>query len=142
MKSNKIKPLYRHPAIVVAPCKFGHGVFTTEPISADTTIEECHHLRIKHEDCTGIIDDYVFGLEDQEAGTTCYSLPLGWGCIFNHSYKHNTAYWHDLDRDLIVFYTIKDVPSGTQLFVNYGKEWWETRELKPKRAVEKLNLKG
>ena len=57
------QPLFRHPDLVVATCQFGHGVFATENIPADTTLEECYHLRIRKEDCSGIIDDYVYGLE-------------------------------------------------------------------------------
>ena len=127
--------LFRHPEVVVAPSNFGHGVFATRNIPAQTTLEECHHLRIRKEDCCGIIDDYVYELEpehgDAQAETEYYSLPLGLGSIFNHSYKHNTEYWHDTERDVIVFHTIKDVVAGEQLFVNYGKDWWETRERQP-----------
>ena len=36
-----------------------------------------------------------------------------------------------MERDLIVFHTIKDVSAGEQLFINYGEAWWETRELTP-----------
>jgi uncharacterized protein len=129
------KALFRHPDLVVAPCEFGHGVFATENIPAETTLEECHHLRIKAEDCSGVVDDYVYGLESAhnpaEEASEYYSLPLGWGSIFNHAEEHNTAYWHDTERDLIVFYTIKDVAAGEQLFINYGKDWWETRERTP-----------
>ncbi len=129
------KPLFKHDHLVVAPSNFGHGVFATEHIPADTTLEECHHLRIKKEDCSGIIDDYVYGLEPEhdnsEEASEYYSLPLGWGSIFNHADDHNTEYWHDTERDLIVFYTIKDVSAGEQLFVNYGKLWWETRDRAP-----------
>ena len=127
--------LYKHPHVVVAPSKYGHGVFATEHIPANTTLEECHHLRIRTEDCGGIIDDYVYSLEPEkensETESEYYSLPLGLGSIFNHSGNHNTEYWHDTERDLIVFHTIKDVSSGEQLFINYGKAWWETRELAP-----------
>jgi SET domain-containing protein len=127
--------LFRHPDLVVAPCEFGHGVFATKNIPAETTLEECHHLRIKEQDCSGIIDDYVYGLEsgnnNPEETSEYYSLPLGLGSIFNHSEEHNTEYWHDTERDLIVFYAIKDVAAGEQLFINYGKDWWETRERSP-----------
>jgi len=129
------QPLFRHPDTVVAPCKFGHGVFATENIPADTTIEECHYLRIRKEDCSGILDDYVYSMdsedEDSIEASEFYSFPLGWGSIFNHSDEHNIEYWHDIERDLIIFYTIKDVASGEQLFINYGDDWWETRECKP-----------
>ena len=63
------QPLFRHPGLVVAPCNFGHGVFVTEHIPAETTLEECHHLRISEEDCAGIIDDYVYGLESDDDGS-------------------------------------------------------------------------
>ena len=119
----------------MAPCEFGYGVFASEPIPANTTVEECHHLRIKKEDCSGIIDDYVYGLDpdgtDADEDAECYSLPLGWGSIFNHADQHNIEYWHDTDRDLIVFHTIKDIAAGEQLFINYGEPWWETRDLMP-----------
>jgi len=135
MNKHTSQSLFRHPNLVVAPCEFGYGVFATNPIPADTTIEECHHLRINKEDCSGIIDDYVYGLDpddqDSEEESECYSLPLGWGSIFNHADPHNIEYWHDTDRDLIVFHTIKDVSPGEQLFINYGKPWWETRDLMP-----------
>jgi hypothetical protein len=132
MKKLSSKALFRHPDLVVAPCEFGHGVFATEYIPAHTTLEECHHLRIGEEECLGIINDYVYGLDpehdDSGEASECYSLPLGCGSIFNHAGEHNTEYWHDTERDLIVFHTIKDVSAGEQLFINYGKAWWDTRK--------------
>jgi SET domain-containing protein len=129
------QPLYRHPALVVAPSKYGLGVFAADDIPADTTLEECHHLRIEEQNCLGIVNDYVYGLEseqnDSEEDNEYYSLPLGCGSIFNHAEDQNTEYWHDTDRDLIVFHTIKDIHAGEQLFINYGREWWDTRERTP-----------
>jgi hypothetical protein len=47
-----------------------------------------------------------------------YSLVLGWGSLFNHSFDHNTEYWHDTDRDLIVFHTIKSgLPANNYLSI-------------------------
>jgi uncharacterized protein len=132
-RKNKQKHLYRHPNIVISPCDFGHGIFTTRSLQADTTLEECLFLRINADECADALDDYVFNLEtaEENGGVEVYSLVLGWGSLFNHSFEHNTEYWHDTDRDLIVFHTIKAVPAGTQLFVNYGKEWWSSREVTP-----------
>jgi len=129
----KSKKLYRHPNIVISTCAFGHGIFATKAIPADATLEECPYLRINADECAGSLDDYVFNLEpsEEDGDSEVYSLVLGWGSLFNHSYKHNTEYWHDTDRDLIVFHTIKKVSAGKQLFVNYGKDWWESRNLKP-----------
>lgn len=130
---NKRERLYRNPDIVISPCEFGHGVFATKTLPADTTLEECPYLRISADECASTLDDYVFNLEKEEDNGEgdVYSLVLGWGSLFNHSDKHNTEYWHDTDRDLIVFHTIKKVPAGKQLFVNYGTDWWGSRELTP-----------
>ncbi|BBO86581.1 SET domain-containing protein-lysine N-methyltransferase [Desulfosarcina ovata] len=130
---NKLNPLYRHPDLVISECDFGHGIFTTTFLPANTTLEECPYLRIKADECASSLDDYVFNLESAEDNgeSDYYSLVLGWGSLFNHADTHNTEYWHDTERDLIVFHTIKDVPAGKQLFVNYGKEWWQSRELAP-----------
>jgi hypothetical protein len=132
MKKKK-KPLFRHPDIVISSCDFGHGVFTTKTLPADTTLEECPYLRIPADECAGTLDDYVFNLDtsEEEDASEVYSLVLGWGSLFNHDDKHNTEYWHDTERDLIVFHTIKKVAAGRQLFVNYGKEWWDSRDLIP-----------
>jgi len=131
--TKKIDPLYRHPSLVISPCEFGHGVFATKSIPADTTLEECPYLRIRADECAGTLDDYVFNLETKadNGDSDIYSLVLGWGSLFNHADDHNTEYWHDTDRDLIVFHTIKPVNAGQQLFVNYGEEWWNSRELMP-----------
>ena len=128
------KPLFRHPHIVISPCDLGHGIFATRTLAPDTTLEECPYLRIKADECAGSLDDYVFNLETaaDNGQSDVYSLVLGWGSLYNHAFNHNTEYWHDTDRDLIVFHTIKRVAAGQQLFVNYGKEWWESRELKPR----------
>lgn len=127
------KPLFKHPNIVISSCDCGHGIFTTTYLPADTTLEECPYLRIKADECAGVLDDYVFNLETaaENSDSDYYSLVLGWGSLFNHADDHNTEYWHDTDRDLIVFHTIKEVPAGQQLFVNYGKEWWQSRDLAP-----------
>lgn len=129
----RLQPLYRHPDIVISPCAFGHGIFTTAFLPADTTLEECPYLRIPADECAATLDDYVFNLETaEETGSQdVYSLVLGWGSLFNHANRHNTEYWHDTDRDLIVFHTIREVPAGSQLFVNYGRDWWASRELMP-----------
>lgn len=127
------KPLFKHPSIVISACEFGHGIFTTAFLPANTTVEECPYLRIRADECGDTLDDYVFNLEpaSESGDSDYYSLVLGWGSLFNHADNHNTEYWYDTDRDLIVFYTIKAVAAGNQLFVNYGKEWWASRELIP-----------
>ena len=135
MSNISFQPLYRHPALVVAPSKYGLGVFAADDIPAGTTLEECHHLQIEEQNCLGIVDDYVYALETEQSesgdNNERYSLPLGCGSIFNHAENHNTEYWHDADRDLIVFHTIKEIHAGEELFINYGREWWETRERTP-----------
>ncbi len=135
MDTDLERQLYRHPDLVAAACAWGYGVFTTGPIPADTTLEECRHLPMPWSECSGAVVDYVFGLEPEEGAgdgeSAWVTLPLGWGCLYNHSDTPNAGYWHDTDRDLIVFHTIRAVSAGEQLFVDYGREWWETRDRTP-----------
>jgi len=140
MKKKSLKPLFRHPDLIVSPCEYGHGVFAIRDIPVDTTLEECYHLRVGEEACSGILNDYVYYLDQDEDASEeelkSYSLPLGSGSIYNHADSHNTEYWHDTERDLIIFYTVKDVSAGDQLFINYGSDWWETREIKPENEKD------
>lgn len=133
MANSDVDKLYKSSGIVLASCEYGRGVFAAEFLPSDTTLEECPFLRIPKSDCCSVLDEYVFMMDPGPDGEdeNYYSMVLGWGSLFNHADNHNTEYWHDQERDLIVFHTIRDVSAGEQLFINYGCQWWQSRELEP-----------
>ena len=50
--------------------------------------------------------------------------------VANHSYEPNCEYVQEEPR-VITFVTIKPVKPGDELTIDYGEEWWSTRNRKP-----------
>lgn len=104
----------------------GFGVFTSDYIESDTIIEECHHLPL-----------YLNGLNSKEYknyrfnfpkdNPKFYSIPLGYGCIYNHSDQNNTTWEIDIERNLFIFRSIKQIKPDEEICTNYGECWWEAR---------------
>ena len=50
--------------------------------------------------------------------------------LYNHSYEANLEYVQEAPR-VIAFVTLRDVEPGEELTIDYGQEWWSTRNLEP-----------
>ena len=61
---------------------------------------------------------------------TWVGLLLGYGMLYNHSYEANCEYVQEGPR-VITFVTLRDVEAGEELTIDYGEEWWSTRNLEP-----------
>jgi hypothetical protein len=49
------------------------------------------------------------------------ALILGLGSMFNHSHLHQNVGWtRDVDKLVIVYRTLRDVPAGEELCISYG----------------------
>lgn len=97
----------------------GYGVFTKELIPKDSLIEVCYCVP-----AIGSLDwnDFVF-----ENSKDSFFLPLGFGCIYNHSFDNNIR-WLKTNRDNItVFFSTRDIQPEEELCHNYGKLWWKLR---------------
>jgi len=57
-------------------------------------------------------------------------LLLGYGMLYNHSSEANCEYVQEAPR-VIMFQTLRAVEPGEELFIDYGEEWWSTRNRKP-----------
>jgi uncharacterized protein len=100
------------------------GVFTSEPISAGTLIEESPVI-VMSKDERAILDktklhDYIF--EWGENKDQC-CMALGLVAIYNHSYKSNCEYEMDYDNDIIRIHAVRDIKAGEELFINYNGDW-------------------
>jgi len=110
----------------------GWGVFATNPIYKDELIEECHLLSIPSEaleSYPSLYLDYRFNLPVGTDHVTDLVLPLGFGCIYNHS-DNNNAYWREhptLDR-IFQFIATKDIQAGDEICTYYGGgQYWDKR---------------
>jgi SET domain-containing protein len=102
--------------------KKGFGVFTNEFIPKGSIVE--------HSYCVPINDnqdffDYRFGEKDDTF------MPLGFACIYNHSFKPNLEQ-KKLDDFTLEWKATRDIEIGEELCHNYGEQYWIIRAYKKK----------
>ena len=99
----------------------GYGVFAVEDIAANAIVEECYSLI--HMKNAAPFSSFYFSANQYAA------LPLGYGCIYNHSNNPNACMEFYLERSLIVFFALRPIKAGEEICVTYGKEWFDSRNL-------------
>ncbi len=101
----------------------GRGVFTENPIAANTVIEVAHAITLSKEDRKYIdltlLHDYIFewGNEREEC-----AMALGMVPIYNHSYDSNCTYIMQYDVQQFLIMTVKEIKAGEELTINYNGE--------------------
>jgi len=111
-----------HPAIYIKQSlKGGRGVFTRDAIDKNTVIEVAPVLVLPEKERKwidkSVLYNYYFlwGYDDKQT-----AICLGYGSVYNHSYKPNTIYEADYENDVITFITLKNIKAGEELLVNYN----------------------
>lgn len=114
----------------------GRGVFTNEPIAAETIIELSPVIVMplsdrEHLDKT-LLHDYIF---EWGAHNESCCMALGFIPIYNHSYQSNCEYFMDYEEEVVFIKTVRSITPGEELTINYNgdwnddkKVWFETRE--------------
>jgi len=126
----------RIPCLYVAESDIGgRGVFTAKSLQKDDLIEICPVIILPKEDLcfiekTTLHDYYFLWGVNQKLGV----LALGYGSLYNHSYKPNAFYKLDLTNHSIDFYCVKNIAAGEEITVNYNGDpkdetevWFEKR---------------
>ena len=107
--------------------RHGRGVYAARPFAKGESVESCPTLELPGDTVTGRLGDYVFGSAEDENEVI---LLLGYGMLYNHSYEANCEYVQEGPR-MITFVTLRDVEAGEELTIDYGEEWWATRNREP-----------
>ena len=98
----------------------GRGVFIAENIDSESLIEICPLLIIPPEQVAAIhktiIHDYYFLLPNS-GGAAC--IPLGYGCLYNHSETPNAEVRIDMENEQIEIHAIKNILAGAEIFIDY-----------------------
>lgn len=113
-------PIQSSPLIEVKyTARKGRGVFATTFIPEGTEVERVPVLVLPSEDVLSetsgtILQHYVF-----EWGQGTVALALGFGSIYNHSYRPNARY-DDVGRLTKVYTALRDIQAGEELTINYN----------------------
>jgi len=106
---------------------YGRGVFATRHFDEGEAVEHCPTLELPADEVVGQLGDYCFGSNN---GDDEVILLLGYGMLYNHSAEPNCEYVQEAER-VITFVTLRDVEPGEELYIDYGEEWWSTRNQEP-----------
>lgn len=103
----------------------GYGVFADQDFQPGDVIEECYTIMFpKREVLEPGLANYYYGNGEM------IFVPLGSGCIFNHSDNPNAGYEFHIDRSLAVFTAERFIKRGEEIFIYYGDNWFNNRDMK------------
>lgn len=124
-------------ALIQPPCKIevrdagakGAGVFAIENIALNEVIETCHIIEASQLQ----LNDYVFFWQDQENPARSKTvIPLGYGCIYNHSNNANATWRQHPTSRAFEFIATRDIQTGEEICTFYGgEEYWKARGIVP-----------
>jgi SET domain-containing protein len=91
----------------------GYGVFTNKFIPKNTIIEKSYCIKTH---IPQSFENYIFK-DDYEN----YVLPLGFGCVYNHSKTPNIKRYNE-SKEFMIFESLKDIEPHEELLHNYGRK--------------------
>jgi len=101
--------------VAESPTGAGRGVFARRRIDVGEEIERCPMLIVDGERAEALTlgaDGYVFGW-----GTDSTALALGYGSLYNHSYRPNAETLETPDE--LVITALHRIEPGEEIFINY-----------------------
>lgn len=139
----KLTPVLPDNLFVARTPDKGRAVFTSKLIAKGETIEVAPMIVFSAQDRASIDDTFLYEyyFEWGNKGKKG-ALALGFGSLYNHSYKPNAQYLPDFDLNVLEFRAVRDIEPGEEITVNYNLDpddqtpvWWE-RDAK-KKSKEK-----
>lgn len=98
----------------------GRGVFATRPYHQGRLIERAPIIRLSRKDWLALkktpLVNYCFDWHKVAASV----IALGFGSLYNHSYKPNAYAYEDIERDELVFFAYSDIKKGEEITINYN----------------------
>ncbi|MBU7577373.1 MAG: SET domain-containing protein-lysine N-methyltransferase [Flavihumibacter sp.] len=119
------------PCLIIAPTpSMGRGVFTLEPLEADTLVEISPVIVLSETDRhlldKTLLHYYIF--EWGEDNKAC-CVALGYVSLYNHSFESNCEYEMDMESQMIRIKTVRAIEAGEELFINYNGDWNDPKPL-------------
>jgi len=133
-KNHSPQAYYYNPKIEVRRSAIhGMGVFAKKNIKKHEVLEEDHFIIIKGkwDNIPRQIQEYIFGwtkhLPDKKSKA---ALVFGSGAIYNSSPKPNASWLTSVKKGRFIYYATKDIKKGQEILIDYGDEYWESRDVK------------
>jgi len=99
----------------------GRGVFAARDFHFEDIIEVCPVIIIPEDDIPMINRTSLYHYYyDWENKTHEAALALGYGSLYNHSYKPNAMYVKDIDNNVIFIQCCRDIREGEEITINYN----------------------
>jgi len=116
----------RHPDIYIDAAKGkGRGVYCLSDLKADEVIEIAPVIVMSEEERKmldkTLLHDYIFEWTPEGAKMCC--MALGYVPVYNHSYASNCEYVMNYEEQTISILTMRDIPAGEELTINYNGDW-------------------
>jgi SET domain-containing protein len=99
----------------------GRGVFSNVEYNKNDIIEIAPAIQHEYKLNIGKVSDYTFALNDDTV-----LIGFGYASMYNHSDKPN-AYYDYIDGNKIKIVCIKKILPNEEIFVSYGKKYFENR---------------
>lgn len=104
---------------VASSALHGRGVFTTREFAVGELIEECPVLIIPADD-RPYVDQTSFSGYYFEWKGGAGGLALGFGSLYNHSYRPNARYDPGKGHKTLRFTAVKAIKPGAEITINYN----------------------
>lgn len=127
------KETFNSNRIEVSKKKKGrYSVFAKTQFAQGEIVEICP-VMILGAEATAVdkLKDIIFEI-DKENGE--WGLVLGYGSLYNHSFKPNCEYAYNKLTKQMLFMTLIPIKASEELTINFGKDYWNART--------KFNLMG
>ena len=137
-------PFQQSDAVIIKRIKGkGRGVFARRNIAKGELIESVPLLLMTADEyaegpANSPLKDYCFNWGENQV-----ALALGYGSLYNHSYKPNARY-EDSGRDTKAFIAIRPINAGEEITINYNGDpksrarvWFDVVEPAPQPVPAK-----
>ena len=99
----------------------GRGVFASKKFIPGDIIEIVPVIVVPQEETDSIratvVDVYIYKWNHDHLGR---AIALGYGSLYNHSYKPNAKYLKNYSDSIIVFVCIDNIEDNEEIFINYN----------------------
>lgn len=129
------KRYYTNPKIEVRKSKIhGVGVYARKSIAKHEVLEECHYIILKNAQWDKVpkpLWEYVFSWTNEMADNKARAaVVFGSGALYNSSKKPNADWETSVKKNRFIFFATRKIKKGDEILVDYGEDYWDTRDLK------------